>query len=42
MKDEVDASYFDSYSGFNIHCEMISDKVGVRLGMSVVVGVNGC
>jgi hypothetical protein len=23
----VDDSYFDSYSGFNIHREMISDKV---------------
>ncbi|KAF5835998.1 S-adenosyl-L-methionine-dependent methyltransferase [Dunaliella salina] len=25
-RDEVDASYFDSYSGFNIHREMLSDQ----------------
>eukprot|EP00967_Tisochrysis_lutea_P091379 scaffold131222_cov23-Tisochrysis_lutea.AAC.1 len=25
-REEVDASYFDSYSGFNIHQEMLSDQ----------------
>lgn len=26
---QVDAAYFDSYSYFDIHHEMLSDKVGV-------------
>lgn len=43
MKEEVDASYFDSYSGFNIHREMISDKVRVCVKCGCEdAGVCGC
>lgn len=32
-KREIDDSYFDSYSGFKIHQEMLSDKVTMALGV---------
>lgn len=37
----IDESYFDSYSTFDIHREMLADKVGCRAGWTVEHGGEG-